>query len=288
MRTLALRLSLASCLIAATMACSSTAQADQASQAGPAKNAPAAAASHEPVPGAGVKVVLSDKPLPLPAFTLTDLDGKTIDQAAWRGKVVLLNFWATWCGPCRAEIPDLIALQAKYKDQLVVVGLSVDEGKTANADVKKFVVDHAINYPVAIVDGKIEKLFGGVSSIPSTFVLNPDGKMVQRHVGTLRAAVTEQEVRYLAKLPTAATVSVVEDNGQVLKSNAAYATSIPGVDLASLTPAQKALALKRMNEENCTCGCKQSIANCRIDDPTCETSLPLAKKIVEQVKSQKQ
>lgn len=250
--------------------------------------APAVAASHEPLPGAGVKVILSDKPLPLPKFSLTDIDGKVIDQSKWQGKVVLLNFWATWCGPCRAEIPDLIALQDKYRDNLVVVGLSVDEGKEANTLVKKFVVDHAINYPVAIVDGAIEKLFGGVSSIPSTFVLNPEGKMVQRHLGTLRAAVTEQEVRVLAKLPTAAEVQIVEDQGQVLKGNAAYATSIPGIDFTGLTAAQKTLALKRMNEENCTCGCKQTVAGCRIDDPTCETSLPIAKKIVEEVRSKKQ
>ena len=279
-------------LIAAVVAaaCSNAAEGREAANSPVQTKAqgPATASSHEPLPGAGVKVVLSDKPLPLPKFTLTDVDGKTVDQSTWKGKVVLLNFWATWCGPCRAEIPDLIALQDKYRDNLVVVGLSVDEGKDANALVKKFVVDHAINYPVAVVDGTVEKLFGGVSSIPSTFVLNPEGMMVQRHIGTLRAAVTEQEVRVLAKLPTAADVQIVEDQGQVLKGNAAYATSIPGVDLTGLTAAQKTLALKRMNEENCTCGCKQTVASCRIDDPTCETSLPLAKKIVEEVRSKKQ
>ena len=243
-----------------------------------------AVAAQQSVPGAGVKVVLSDKPLALPVFTLTDVSGNVIDQNAWKGKVVLLNFWATWCGPCRAEIPDLIKLQDTYRDQLVIVGLSVDEGATALADVKSFVMNKKMNYPVAIVDEKIEKLFGGISSIPSTFVLNTEGKIVQRHLGTLRADVTEQEVRALAKLPTAAEVTVVEDQGQVLKANAAYATKIPGIDLASLTAPQKTAALKRMNEELCTCGCKSTVAGCRIDDPTCETSLPLAKKIVEDVK----
>jgi cytochrome c biogenesis protein CcmG/thiol:disulfide interchange protein DsbE len=261
-------------LILATAACSDTAEGR-------------AAAVQEPVPGAGVTVVLSDKPLPLPAFTLTSVDGGVIDQTAWRGKVVLLNFWATWCGPCRAEIPDLIALQTKYKDQLVVIGLSVDEGKTANDAVKAFVAEHKLNYPVAIVDGTVEKLFGGVTSIPSTFVLNPDGKIVQRHVGTLNAARTEQEVRVLASLPTAAQVSVVEDTGQVLKANAAYATSIPGIDFTGMTPAEKTEALKRMNTEMCTCGCGSTIAGCRVEDPTCETSLPLAKKIVASIRKGK-
>ena len=230
-------------------------------------------------------MVLSDKPLPV--FALTDLDGKVIDQAAWKGKVVLLNFWATWCGPCRAEIPDLITLQHKYRDHLVIVGLSVDAGKNAGTDVKKFVTEHQMNYPVAIVGEDIEKLFGGVTSIPSTFVLNIDGRIVQRHLGTLNAAVTEQEVRALAKLPTAADISVVEDTGQVLKANAAYATAIPGIEFTGLSAEQKTEALKRMNTEPCTCGCGSTIAGCRIDDPTCETSLPLAKKIVEDVRKKK-
>jgi len=277
-------LALATILLAAT-ACSQTSAESPAATA--AVSPATAALTQGPVPGAGIKIVLSDKPLPLPVFSLTDLDGRVIDQSAWKGKVVLLNFWATWCGPCRAEIPDLINLQSKYKDQLVIVGLSVDEGKNAAADVKKFVTDHQMNYPVAIVDEKIEKLFGGISSIPSTFVLNTDGKMVQRHLGTLRAEVTEQEVRALAKLPTNAEVSVVEDTGQVLKANSAYATSIPGIDFAGMTADEKTMALKRMNEESCTCGCKQTVAGCRIDDPTCETSLPLAKKIVDEVKKKK-
>lgn len=245
----------------------------------------ASVAAQEPVPGAGVKVVLSDKPLPLPTFTLTDLDGKTIDQQAWKGKVVILNFWATWCGPCRAEIPDLIALQNKYKDQLVVIGLSVDEGPADG--VKKFVTEHQMNYPVAIVNKEIEQLFGGVTAIPSTFVLTTDGRMVQRHIGQLNAIGIEQEVRVLAKLPTLAEVSVVEDTGQVLKANVAYATEIPGIDFAGMTPAQKGEALKRLNEEHCTCGCGSTLAGCRIDDPTCETSLPLAKKVVEEIKKKK-
>lgn len=277
------RLCLAALLVTVA-ACSNAAEGRESSSTSKTPPAKASLASQGPLPGAGVKVVLSDKPLALPAFTLTDINGKVIDQSAWKGKVVLLNFWATWCGPCRAEIPDLIALQETYRDQLVIVGLSVDEGANALADVKSFVMNKKMNYPVAIVDEKIEKLFGGVSSIPSTFVVNPEGKIVQRHLGTLRADVTEQEVRALAKLPTAAEVTVVEDQGQVLKANAAYATKIPGVDLASLTATQKTAALKRMNEENCTCGCKQTVAGCRIDDPTCETSLPLAKKIVEDVK----
>lgn len=248
---------------------------------------PTSAPPPEPIPGAGVKVVFSDHPQPLPAMTITDVNtGRAIDQSAWRGKVVILNFWATWCGPCRMEIPDLIKLQDRYRDQLVIIGLSIDEGPAE--DVKAFAAAEKINYPVAIVDDQTEKLFGGITSVPSTFIVNPDGAIVQRHVGLLRPDVTEQEVRALAGLPTAADVSVVKDTGQVLKANAAYATEIPGIDLAGLTPGQKAEALKRLNTDMCTCGCGSTLAGCRIDDASCETSLPLAKKVVAEIRRKKQ
>jgi thiol-disulfide isomerase/thioredoxin len=256
-------------------ACSET-QARQSPQKGP----------EETVPGAGVKVVFSDHPLPMPAMKLTDVTtGKPIDQSAWRGKVVLLNFWATWCGPCRMEIPDLIKLQDRYRDKLVVIGLSIDEGPVDA--VRAFAAAEKINYPVAVVDDQTEKLFGGISNVPSTFIVNGGGGIVQRHVGLLRAQVTEQEVRSLANLPTAAEVSVVKDTGQVLKANAAYATEIPGISFEGLTPAQKGEALKRLNTEMCTCGCGSTLAGCRIEDPSCETSLPLAKKVIAEIRKKK-
>lgn len=240
----------------------------------------------EPVPGAGVEVVFSDHPLPMPAFTLTDVStGRAIDQSAWRGKVVIVNFWATWCGPCRMEIPDLIKLQEKYRDNLVVVGLSIDEGP-AEA-VKAYAAAEKINYPVAVVGKDIEKLFGGITAVPSTFIVSPDGGIVQRHVGLLKADVTEQEVRALAKLPTNAEVTVVKDTGQVLKANAAYATEIPGISFEGLTAAQKVEALKRLNTEMCTCGCGLTLAGCRIDDAGCEISLPIAKKVVAEIREKK-
>jgi thiol-disulfide isomerase/thioredoxin len=246
----------------------------------------ALAAQDVPVPGAGVKVVFSDHPLPMPSFTLTDVStGGTIDQSSWRGKVVIVNFWATWCGPCRMEIPDLIKLQDKYRDNLVVVGLSIDEGPVEA--VKAFAAAQKINYPVAVVGKEIEKLFGGITSVPSTFVVNPDGAIVQRHVGLLNPDVTEQEVRALAKLPTKAEVSVVKDTGQVLKANAAYATEIPGVSFEGLSPVEKGEALKRLNTENCSCGCGLTLAGCRIDDAGCEISLPLAKKVVAEIRKKK-
>src|SRR5229473_5354741 len=92
--------------------------------------------------GAAEKVTLRffRDPKPAPAFAVRDLDGRDISAASLRGKVVLLNFWATWCPPCRAEIPDLVALQQKYRDQVVIIGISEDESPVET--VLRFVAQH--------------------------------------------------------------------------------------------------------------------------------------------------
>jgi thiol-disulfide isomerase/thioredoxin len=228
--------------------------------------------------GKGIKIKFSDKPVKLPDFSIQDINGKTIAPADWAGKVVLINFWATWCGPCRSEIPELIEFQKHYANELVIVGLSVDEGSPA--DVKKFAAENGMNYTVAIADEALQKAFGGV---PATFVVNPEGGIVQRHVGLLRPDVTEHEIRSLAHLDTPAEIEFVPDTGQVLIANAAYATEIPGVDLTSVTTKQKETILKRLNTEKCTCGCDRTLAGCRIEDPACQTSLPAAKKVAAEV-----
>jgi hypothetical protein len=96
----------------------------------------------------------------------------------------------------------------------------------------------------------------------------------------LNPALVEQETRILAKLDTTATVERVDDTGQVLLANAAQATDVPGLALDKLSAAQRTSALKRLNDEQCTCGCGLTVAQCRINDPTCQVSLPIAKKIV--------
>ena len=235
--------------------------------------------------GAGVAVKLSDKPIDIPAAArhLTDLDGRALDLDAFRNKIVLLNFWATWCGPCREEIPALAALQQHYRDQLVIIGLSIDE--RAPEEVRDFARTLGVNYPVVMADDALQQAFGGISSVPSTFVVNRQGRIVQRHLGMLDPQHTEHEVRALAGLPTEATVETVKDTGQVLLVNAAYATEIPGVDLTGMTADQKAEALHRLNVERCTCGCNLILAQCRINDPSCNTSLPVAQKVAEQVRT---
>ncbi|MGC2231693.1 MAG: TlpA disulfide reductase family protein, partial [Candidatus Acidiferrum sp.] len=97
-------------------------------------------------------------PDPAPAFKLTDLEGKPVTLEAVHGKVVFLNFWATWCGPCRAEVPDLVALQAHYQGRLQIIGLNVDDDDAA--DVQKYVDETGINYPVAMASDEVRAEYG--------------------------------------------------------------------------------------------------------------------------------
>jgi thiol-disulfide isomerase/thioredoxin len=233
-------------------------------------------------PGKGVKIDFSDHPLPLPAFALTDLDGRPLSSEIGRGKVVLVNFWATWCGPCVEEIPTLIALQEYYKDQLQIIGLSLDTKPVE--EVRQFASTFGLNYPVAIATGELVEAFGGVPAVPATFIVTPAGQIIQRRLGLLDPRRTEHEVRSLANLSTEADVAYVKDTGQVLLANAAYATEVPGVDLAGLTPAQKELALKRLNAEHCNCGCGLTLAQCRINDPSCAISPDLARQVVSDIR----
>jgi cytochrome c biogenesis protein CcmG/thiol:disulfide interchange protein DsbE len=229
--------------------------------------------------GQGVAIQLSDRPLPMPTLDLVDAEGRAISNASLAGKVVLLNFWATWCGPCREEIPMLAALQTHYGDRLAIVGLSIDESPAE--DVQAFAAGLGMNYPIVMSTRALEREFGGITAVPSTFVIDPQGRILQRHLGLLQGPRTEHEVRVLAGLPTNATVEYVKDTGQVLLANAAYATEIPGIDLKPLSSALRERTLKRLNEQSCTCGCGLTVAQCRINDPSCEVSLPVAKKILE-------
>jgi thiol-disulfide isomerase/thioredoxin len=219
-------------------------------------------------------------PVSVPDLTFKTLDGRTMNSRDWKGKVTLVNFWATWCPPCREEIPDLIKLQARYKDQLQIIGVSSDEGPVE--EVAKFVAEHRMNYAIVMETPELTKAFPGIFALPTTFVIDQDGRIVQKHVGLLNPALVEQETRVLAKLDTSATVEWVEDKGEVLLANAAQATDVPGLALEKLTAGQRTTALKRLNEEPCTCGCGLTVAQCRINDPSCGISLPIAKKIVEE------
>lgn len=131
-----------------------------------------------------------------PAWELKDLEGKPVKLSDFKGKVVLLTFWATWCPPCRTEIPDLIAMQNQYRDQgLVVVGISLDQ--TGAATVKSFATRMKINYPIVMGDEKTAEAYGNVEAIPSTFYIDREGNVAGVHTGGTDKATFEDAVKPL-------------------------------------------------------------------------------------------
>jgi thiol-disulfide isomerase/thioredoxin len=214
-----------------------------------------------------------------PDFKLSGLDGKSVTLADSKGKVVLLNFWATWCGPCRAEIPDLVELQNKYKDRLQILGLVVDDDD--HEAINKFVEKFGINYPVSAATDDIRMQYGGIPALPTSFVLDAEGRIVQKHEGLRDPVLYETEIRALLGLPIGdVKVETFEDTGQIFLKNATRATELPGVNLSKLTPEQKTVALHKFNAETCTCGCQYTLAQCRIYDRNCEVSKTATGKII--------
>ena len=128
-----------------------------------------------------------------PAWELNDTDGKPVKSSDFAGKVVILDFWATWCPPCEAEIPGFVELQKKYGDKgLVIVGVSLDE--QGPAVVKPFMQQFGVNYPIVMGDEKIVEDFGGVTAIPTTFIIDKAGNIVKKHIGFAPKENFEEEI----------------------------------------------------------------------------------------------
>jgi cytochrome c biogenesis protein CcmG, thiol:disulfide interchange protein DsbE len=216
-----------------------------------------------------------------PGFQLKDLGGKELTLEGYRGKVILLNFWATWCGPCREEIPSLIELQKRYKDRLQIIGLVVDDDDEKM--IRGVADSEGINYPVALATPQLRFAYGGIAALPTVFVLNAEGRVVQKHVGLFNPALYETEVRALLDLPVAAKVETFEDTGDIFLKHADRATILPGVNLTKLNQEQRAVALHKFNAESCDCGCKFTLAQCRIYDPACKISMDRTAAIVAEV-----
>jgi peroxiredoxin len=131
-----------------------------------------------------------------PAWKLQDLDGHSVSSEDFKGKVVILDFWATWCGPCRAEIPGLSELQSQYqKKGLAVIGISLDEG--GPDAVKDFVAKTGMNYRVLMGNEKVQQDFGGMDAIPMTFVIDRQGNIVKQHLGLTDKSEFEAEIKQL-------------------------------------------------------------------------------------------
>jgi len=140
----------------------------------------AACTAHSSTVKAAVKAEAERKPAP--DFTLKDAEGKPVKLSDYRGKVVLLNFWATWCGPCKIEIPWFMDFEQQYKDKnFAVVGVSLDEdGWDA---VKPYLESRKVNYRVVVGTEQVAQLYGDVDSLPTTFMIDREGRIAAIHVG---------------------------------------------------------------------------------------------------------
>ena len=132
-----------------------------------------------------------------PVFARRDLNGHTVDLARLRGKVVLLNFWATWCAPCQTEMPVFSAWQKEYGPRgLQVVGISMDDSE---APVRKAVARLKLDYPVAMGDVKLGERYGGVLGLPLTYIIDREGVVRARFQGTSDLKLIEKEIRQQLK-----------------------------------------------------------------------------------------
>ena len=117
-----------------------------------------------------------------PEFTLKDSSGAVVHLSDYKGKVVLLDFWATWCGPCKIEIPWFMEFEQQYKDRgFAVLGVSMDEGGWD--DVKPYIDQHKINYRILMGTDVVGQAYGGVDSLPTTFLIDRSGKIAVKHEG---------------------------------------------------------------------------------------------------------
>jgi thiol-disulfide isomerase/thioredoxin len=131
---------------------------------------------------------------PAPNFVLKTADGKTVELKKLQGKVVFVNFWATWCGPCRAEIPGMTKVYDKYKAKgFEIVGIALDNGGWD--DVSPWLAKNPINYPIVLGDRALTEEWGGIPSIPTTFIIDRKGNIAAKHVGGLREAEFEKLVK---------------------------------------------------------------------------------------------
>lgn len=136
--------------------------------------------------------------LPAPAWKLKDLDGREVSSDRFKGKVVVVDFWATWCGPCIEEIPGYIALQKKYgSDGLVIVGVSMD--RRGPAHVKQFAQARGMNYTLVMGDEAVVEAFGNFQAIPTTFLISREGRILNQKTGAAPAEEYEKLVQAALK-----------------------------------------------------------------------------------------
>jgi thiol-disulfide isomerase/thioredoxin len=229
----------------------------------------------------------SNHPL-APDFTLTDIFGRKLSLSDYKGKVVMLDFWATYCGPCQIEIPGFVDLQNRYRDRgFAIIGISMDYSPDP---VPEFYKQFKMNYPVALGDDKLAALYGGILGLPTTFMIGRDGRIYSKHVGATNLDVFEEEVDMLIAAKPSGEVRDFAPVGraeeietstpeQVQAENNA---EVPGVDIRGLSNEQLARFKKDLASQRCTCGCKLDLLRCRHDDRACAVSRKLARQILKE------
>ena len=225
----------------------------------------------------------ANRPL-APDFSLTDLNGRRLTLSEHKGKVILLDFWATWCAPCIIEIPGFVKLQERYRDQgFVAIGISMDDQGELEA-VREFYRNYRMNYPVAVGDGKTSELFGGILGLPTTFLIGRDGRIYAKHVGATEMAVFEEEIKELLAAEPTAEVAGFKQVGRVSAADkievgdpAEANPDVPGVNISTLSPEQLSRFKKDLEAMPCDCGCKMDVLKCRHDDHSCQVSRRLAR-----------
>jgi len=134
---------------------------------------------------------------PAPAWQLKDVNGNVVSSEQFKGRIVVVDFWATWCGPCKVEIPGYIELTKKYGNDLAIIGVSVDQGGVGM--VKTFAEKNGMNYPVVMFDEAVIAAFGGVEAIPTTFLIDRTGQIRDRKVGAEHTAEYEKKILALLR-----------------------------------------------------------------------------------------
>ncbi|MDX2153527.1 MAG: redoxin domain-containing protein [Bryobacteraceae bacterium] len=143
-------------------------------------------------------VKASSERKPAPDFTLKDADGKNVSLADYKGKVVLLNFWATWCGPCKVEIPWFVEFEKQYKDKgFAVLGVAMDE--EGWEIVRPYIQEKKVNYRVLVGNDSTAELYGGVASLPTTFLIDREGRIASTHVGLVSKSDYQNEINELVE-----------------------------------------------------------------------------------------
>ncbi|MGH9445201.1 MAG: TlpA disulfide reductase family protein [Terriglobia bacterium] len=221
-----------------------------------------------------------------PAFSLTDIFGQKLSLDQYRGKVVLLDFWATWCGPCRSEIPGFVQLQNTYARQgFRIIGISEDDGGVK--PVIDFYKQFRLNYPVAIDnDGKVGELYGGIIGLPTTFLIGRDGHIYEKVPGAVGAEFFEPGIQTLLAASPQTEVknfeAPAESEAAQVETPAEVNSPVTGIDVTKLSKSALAKYENQLSKEKCQCGCGMSVLQCRRVDPACGTSRQQAQEAMQE------